>query len=178
MPHLSVLLRITLNINSPSSTSHSNLALKMSAPRLILHYLNRSRAHRVLWLLEECKLEYKLLTYTRLPDQTAPAALKKIHPLGKSPVLEVWEGERQRVLAESAYIVESVAERFGAAVGLKRGTEGGRGKDEKEEERERERFYMHYSEGSLMNLVGTGALKNGWSFSSLIDLSLPLVYLP
>ena len=59
-----------------------------------LHYLNNSRAQRLLWLLEELNLEYELVTYERnKATMLAPPELRKIHPLGKSPVLEdgrVW----------------------------------------------------------------------------------------
>lgn len=68
-----------------------------------LHHLNRSRSFRVLWLLEELGVEYELIKYRR-DKQTnlAPSELLAIHPLGKSPVLEL-DG---RIIAESAAIVE------------------------------------------------------------------------
>ena len=55
---------------------------------LTVHHLNQSRSQRVLWALEELQLPYQIVRYQREKTMLAPAALKKIHPLGKSPVLD------------------------------------------------------------------------------------------
>ncbi len=55
---------------------------------LTVHHLNQSRSQRVLWALEELQLSYQVVCYQREKNMQAPAELKKIHPLGKSPVLE------------------------------------------------------------------------------------------
>ena len=55
-----------------------------------LHHLNRSRSHRIIWLLEEIGAEYEIAYYQR--DKTtnlAPPELLDIHPLGKSPMIEL-----------------------------------------------------------------------------------------
>jgi glutathione S-transferase len=140
-----------------------------SVTQLTLHWLDRSRAQRIIWLLEELNLKYKLVTYKRLSDGQAPAPLKTVHPLGKSPVLEVrhpsWA--KSLTLAESANIVEYVAEHFGRGLIPERWKEGPGaaapegGLGEETEEWLRYRFFMNYSEGSLMGLIGTGAVKNG-----------------
>ena len=54
---------------------------------ITVHHLNNSRSQRVLWLLEELELPYEIVRYQRLPSILAPPELKKIHPLGKSPVI-------------------------------------------------------------------------------------------
>ncbi|MCS3527066.1 glutathione S-transferase family protein [Acinetobacter johnsonii] len=70
---------------------------------ITLHHLNQSRSFRILWLLEEIQQPYQLQRYYRdLTTHLAPASLKQIHPLGKSPVIE-WDG---KVIAESGAIVE------------------------------------------------------------------------
>jgi glutathione S-transferase len=140
-----------------------------SLASITLHWLDRSRAQRIIWLLEELNLQYRLVTYKRLPDQQAPASLKAVHPLGKSPVLEIkypkWN--KPLVLAESANIIEYVAEHFGRNLIPDRYKDETKTEDpesgprEETEEWLRYRYYMNYAEGSLMNLVGTGALKNG-----------------
>jgi glutathione S-transferase len=140
-----------------------------SSVSITLHWLDRSRARRIIWLLEELNLQYRLVTYKRLPDQQAPASLKAVHPLGKSPVLEIkypkWN--KPLVLAESANIIEYIAEHFGRNLipdKYKEETKTGdaeNGPREETEEWLRYRYYMNYAEGSLMNLIGTGALKNG-----------------
>ena len=54
---------------------------------LVVHHLNNSRSQRVLWLLEELGVEYDVVRYQRQSDMRAPAELRAIHPLGKSPVV-------------------------------------------------------------------------------------------
>ena len=54
---------------------------------LTVHHLNNSRSQRVLWLLEELELPYEIIRYQRQSDMRAPAELRAIHPLGKSPVI-------------------------------------------------------------------------------------------
>ncbi len=74
-----------------------------------LHHLNASRSIRILWLLEEIGQPYELIHYQRdAQTHLAPAALKAIHPLGKSPVMEL-DG---KVIAESGAIVELLIKRF------------------------------------------------------------------
>lgn len=52
---------------------------------IVVHYLENSRAHRILWLLEELGLPYDINVYRRGRDMRAPDSLKAVHPLGKSP---------------------------------------------------------------------------------------------
>lgn len=76
---------------------------------IILHHLNASRSFRILWLLEEINQPYELKNYFR--DKTTNLArqeLKNIHPLGKSPVIEL-DG---KVIVESGAIVEILIEKF------------------------------------------------------------------
>ena len=70
---------------------------------ITVHHLNNSRSQRVLWLLEELKLEYQVKRYQRDPKtMLAPPELKAVHPLGKSPVIT----EDGITVAESGAIVE------------------------------------------------------------------------
>ena len=77
---------------------------------LTLHHLNNSRSQKILWLLEELELPYELVSYQR-DSQTlmGPPALKALHPLGKSPVLE----EDGTLLSESGAITEYLLGRYG-----------------------------------------------------------------
>ena len=69
---------------------------------LTLHHLNDSRSQRILWLLEELGTPYEMKRYQRdATTRLAPPKLKKIHPLGKSPIIT--DGET--TIAESAAIV-------------------------------------------------------------------------
>jgi glutathione S-transferase len=77
---------------------------------LTVHHLNNSRSQRVLWLLEELEVAYEIRRYERdRRTLLAPASLKKVHPLGKSPVVT----DNELTVAESGAIVEYVLERYG-----------------------------------------------------------------
>lgn len=73
-----------------------------------IHCLAYSRAIRLLWLMEDLSQPYDLIQYDRTDNFRAPDALSKIHPLGKSPVIE--DGDTQ--IAESATCLRYLAEKF------------------------------------------------------------------
>ncbi|QUE74269.1 glutathione S-transferase [Stutzerimonas stutzeri] len=105
---------------------------------LTLHHLDHSRSQRVLWLLEELDLPYEIKLYTRdRQTMLGPAELKKVHPLGKSPVIT--DGEL--TLAESAAILEYLLDRYGS---------GRLAPPAGSSEYLRFRYWMHYAEGSAM----------------------------
>jgi glutathione S-transferase len=105
---------------------------------LTVHHLNNSRSQRVLWLLEELGLEYEIKRYERDPKTAlAPASLRAVHPLGKSPV--VTDGEL--TLAESGAIIEYLVDRHGQGrLAPAPGTP----------ERLCYTYWLHYAEGSAM----------------------------
>ncbi|KAL8856500.1 MAG: hypothetical protein Q9178_006899 [Gyalolechia marmorata] len=122
--------------------------------------LEKSRAQRILWLLEELKIDYELKTYKRV-NMLAPPELKKVHPLGKSPLVSVQaEGAAEPlVLAESGLITEYLVEHFGPSLAPKRYQEGKDGQIQGEtEEWLRYRYFMHYAEGTLMPYLVTALL--------------------
>jgi glutathione S-transferase len=105
---------------------------------IVVHHLNNSRSQRVLWLLEELGLGYEIKRYQRDPKTLlAPAALREVHFLGKSPVLT--DGEL--TLAESGAIMEYLVERYGKGRFIP--PPGTR-------ERLRYVYWMHFAEGSAM----------------------------
>src|ERR1017187_10861396 len=78
---------------------------------ITFHHLNNSRSQRVLWLLEELGLEYEVKRYERDPKtMLAPASLRAVHPLGKSPVIT----GNGLTIAESGAIIEYLIERYGS----------------------------------------------------------------
>ena len=105
---------------------------------ITVHHLNNSRSQRILWLLEELGLPYEIKRYQRDPKtMLAPPELKRVHPLGKSPVIT--DGEL--TLAESGAIIEYLADRYGAGTLIPPpGTP----------ERLRCNYWLHYAEGSAM----------------------------
>jgi glutathione S-transferase len=106
---------------------------------LTVHHLENSRSQRILWLLEELEVPYEIVHYKRNPEtMLAPPELKKIHPLGKSPVVTDGQG---LVLAESGAIIETLVERHGLGrLAPSAGTP----------DAVRYRYWLHYAEGSLM----------------------------
>jgi len=105
---------------------------------ITVHHLNDSRSQRVLWLLEELGLDYEVKRYERDPrTKLAPAELRAIHPLGKSPVIE--DGEAR--VAETGAIVEYLLEAHGG--GRLRPAAGSL-------EARRFTYWLHYAEGSAM----------------------------
>lgn len=107
----------------------------------VVHHLENSRSQRILWMLEELELDYALRCYARDPSTlSAPAELRSVHPLGKSPLLEV-DGQ---ILAESGAIVEYLGERHGR--GRLWPLEDGPALQQI-------RYWLHYAEGSLMPLL-------------------------
>lgn len=103
-----------------------------------VHHLDNSRSQRVLWMLEELQVPYRVERYRRDPKtQLAPPELLKVHPLGKSPVIT--DGEH--TLAESGAILEYLVDRYGE--GRFRPSAG-------TPEMLRYRYWMHFAEGSAM----------------------------
>lgn len=78
---------------------------------IVLHHLNKSRSKRIIWLLEDLGVEYRIQAYQRdAVTSLAPDELKQIHPLGKSPVIE-YEG---KVIAESGAMTEFLIDKYAA----------------------------------------------------------------
>ncbi len=76
---------------------------------LTLHHLDDSRSQRILWALEEIGVPYDVRHYHRDPETNlAPADLRDVHPLGKSPIIE----DDGRIIAESGAIVEYLCARY------------------------------------------------------------------
>ena len=106
---------------------------------LTVHHLNNSRSQRILWLLEELALPYEIVRYQRdAKTMLAPPELRRVHPLGKSPVVTSDDG---LTLAEPGAIIEAVVERYGQGqLAPAAGTP----------EALRYRYWLHYAEGSAM----------------------------
>lgn len=129
---------------------------------ITVHHLETSRSQRILWLLEELGIPYELKVYQRdKATRLAPPELRRIHPLGKSPVIT--DGEE--VIAESGAIIEYLVETYGGQAGSDlahlqpaAGTP----------EHRQCRFWMHFAEGSLMN----------WLVMKLVFMSIPAQPMP
>lgn len=105
-----------------------------------VHHLEHSRSQRILWLLEELGLPYEVVRYARDPKtMLAPPILRKVHPLGKSPVIE----DDRCIVAETGAIVEYLVDKAGGLLGAPANRDGFL----------RYRHFLHYAEGSLMPLL-------------------------
>ncbi|KAH0292071.1 hypothetical protein M436DRAFT_75162 [Aureobasidium namibiae CBS 147.97] len=131
-----------------------------SAPKVTLYWLEKSRAQRIIWLLEECNVDYNIEILKRTSGMLAPPELKKIHPLGKSPVVKINAPGRTSpvTLAESGFITEYLTEHFAPHLLPKRYEDGKQGPGLETEEWLRYRFFMQYAEGSLMALMSTNLI--------------------
>ena len=104
---------------------------------LIVHHLNNSRSQRILWMLEELGLPYDIKRYQRdAKTMLAPPELKRVHPLGKSPMLE----DDGRILIETGAICEYLVEK----------ADGKLGPPAHRDDVLRYRQWLHYAEGSMM----------------------------
>jgi glutathione S-transferase len=107
---------------------------------ITVHHLNRSRSHRILWLLEELEAPYEVIRYERdKVTNLAPPELLAVHPLGKSPMVEI-EG---RLITESAAIVETLCAAYGPHLIPPQSTEA----------YIRHLELMHFAEGSAMTPI-------------------------
>ncbi|KAA0017780.1 glutathione S-transferase [Salinicola corii] len=108
---------------------------------ITVHHLENSRSQRILWLLEELGVEYEIRTYRRDPKtMLAPAELKRIHPLGKSPIIT----DDAHTVAESGAIIEYLVAGYGGDALLPA---------QDTPERLRYTHWLHYAEGSAMPLM-------------------------
>jgi len=108
---------------------------------ITVHHLENSRSQRILWLLEELGVEYRIVRYQR--DKStglAPPELLAVHPLGKAPVIT----DGDVTVAESGAIIEYLASRYDD--GRLRPAEG-------TPERLAYTYWLHYAEGTFMPLM-------------------------
>ncbi|PAT32753.1 glutathione S-transferase [Vandammella animalimorsus] len=109
---------------------------------ITLYALKQSRAYRIAWLLELLGLEYRAEVIARDAETAlAPDSLRRIHPLGKSPLID----DNGLVLAESGAIIEYLMTRYGQETALKPPVDSPIYPDYL--------FWLHYAEGSLMPLL-------------------------
>jgi len=105
---------------------------------IIVHHLENSRSHRVLWLLEELGVAYEIKHYERdKATMRSPPSLRAVHALGKSPVIT----DGSLTLAESGAIIEYLVEKHPVV-------EMAPARDTPEYARYI--YWLHYAEGSAM----------------------------
>ena len=129
---------------------------------ITLHYLENSRAQRILWLLEELGLQYEIKHYRRDPKtMLAPKELKDVHPLGKSPIIT----DGDVTMAESGAIVEYLIKTYG---------EGELVPARNTKEFLKYREFMHYAEGSIMPFMLLTLIFNKIKNAPMFFLAKPI----
>ncbi len=122
---------------------------------IVVDHLNNSRSQRILWMLEELGFEYEIRFYKRSADMSAPADLRRIHPLGKSPIVGDQDKLGKRIiLVETGGICEYLVDRAGGRMGPSNPAE-----------RLPYRQFLHYAEGSVMPVL----------FAALVASKVPLL---
>ena len=107
---------------------------------ITIYHLDTSRSERIVWLMEELGLEYELELFQRNDNGSAPDALRKIHALGKAPVIR----DGNTVLAESGAIVDYIVHRYaGDRLAVAPAAH----------DYARYIYWFHFAEGSLMSLL-------------------------
>lgn len=104
--------------------------------------------------MEELGFDYGIRFYKRSKDMSAPAVLKAVHPLGKSPIVEDLDSPAGRVvLVETGAIVEYLVATAGGRLGV----------PATPRDVVSYRQFLHYAEGSLMPIL----------FASLLASKIP-----
>jgi glutathione S-transferase len=107
---------------------------------ITIYHLSSSRSERIIWLMEELGLAYRLEVFQREANGAAPPPMKALHALGKAPLIR----DGGTLLAESGAIVDYIVHRHA----------GGRlAVQPHAPEYSRYVYWLHFAEGSLMSLM-------------------------
>jgi glutathione S-transferase len=77
---------------------------------ITIHHLGVSQSDRIVWLMEELGIPYRLKWHKRTEGGLAPAEYLALHPAATAPVID----DEGTVLTESAVIVEYICHRYAA----------------------------------------------------------------
>ncbi|KAJ7770616.1 hypothetical protein B0H16DRAFT_1306579 [Mycena metata] len=108
---------------------------------IVVHHLNNSRSQRILWLLEELGVSYKVKLYQRNSVGLAPKSLSEVSPLRKSPVIT----DGDVTLAESGAIIEYLINKYSVDGKFKASSSG--------PEYVNNLYWLHFAEGSLQAAI-------------------------
>ncbi|KAH8691427.1 hypothetical protein BGW36DRAFT_52274 [Talaromyces proteolyticus] len=128
-------------------------------PAPILHHLSSSQSMRVLWALEELAIQHGLeysVKYYKRQQGRAPAELKQIFPLGKSPILEIpgvevyrplkfvgSSGEiKKTLITESRLILQFLSDKYSSGEWLPN-----------DEDKDRDIFFQEFANSTLSVII-------------------------
>ena len=107
---------------------------------ITVYHLGISRSERIVWLMEELGLAYRIEIFPREPNGAAPAAMKELHALGKAPIIR----DGDLMLAESGAIVDYIIHRH---------AHGRLAIPPDAPHYATYVYWLHFAEGSLMTLM-------------------------
>jgi glutathione S-transferase len=110
---------------------------------ITVHHLHDSRSERIIWLMEELGLPYKLDFHYRVPaggGRLAPQEMAQIHPFGTAPIIS----DGKVTIAESGAIVEYVVQKYANGRLALRPDSPDYGEY---------LFWLHFAEGTLMSQI-------------------------
>lgn len=76
---------------------------------ITIYHLGLSQSDRIVWIMEELGLPYKLEWFDRGNDMLAPAEYLALHSAGMAPVIK----DGDKLVTESAAIVEYISHKYG-----------------------------------------------------------------
>jgi glutathione S-transferase len=91
------------------SAIHARLGRCYARQMITIYHLGVSQSDRIVWLMEELGLPYRLEWFDRGPDRLAPPEYVALHPAAMAPVIK----DGDRVLAESVAIIQYIAHKYG-----------------------------------------------------------------
>jgi len=128
---------------------------------ITVHHLENSRSQRILWLLEELGADYEIKRYERdKKTSLAPPELKKVHPLGKSPVVE----HNGQVIAETGAIIEYLVDQHGGALAPAPGASN----------YQLYKYWIHAAEGSYASVMMVSLLLRRMETAPMLFFVRPI----
>ncbi|RAO70079.1 uncharacterized protein BHQ10_006091 [Talaromyces amestolkiae] len=141
----------------------ADISATQKLPPPTLHHLSSSSSLRVLWALEELSLsgglQYNLRNYKRVKGR-APEELKKVFPLGKSPVIEIPgvnlfrplpflhddnNNETKTIVTESRLILQLLSEKYS----------NGEWVPDAGDDKERDSYFLEFANSSFTGVVNS-----------------------
>lgn len=134
---------------------------------ITLHHLKHSQSFRIVWLLEEMKMEYTLKVYERLPNYLAPDEYKAMSPLGTAPVITTENGLH---LSESNAIIDYILDNTADGPACNQNLRPAAG----DPARADYLFWFHASAASLQPILNTDTIfrllpkQTSWPISAIL----------
>jgi glutathione S-transferase len=132
----SALALVSACATQPSGTAAPAATAAMPLPEITIYHLENRRSERIVWLMEELGMPYKLV-FTRGDLAASMAEIRKVNPgMPVAPTVTIGD----QVTTESGAIIETIINRYAP---------GQLTPDLASEDYTNHMMWMHHSEGSL-----------------------------